>query len=154
MENENKKTKCHNCILIVSLIIFVVCAILSMSVVMALCCGENTFLIQNVKLMEGASNSHNVNTLYITSCVLFSIGIICCTILFCVSLCIIARVVKCYIEKAAECENTKELFEYVKKDENENSGNSEHTRIRDTSSYIAHEQSASDQPANNQSINE
>lgn len=154
MENENKKTKCHNCILIVSLIIFVVCAILSMSVVMALCCGENTFLIQNVKLMEGESNSHNVNTLYITSCVLFSIGIICCTISFCVSLCIIARVVKCYIEKAAECENTKELFEYVKKDENENSGNSEHTRIRDTSSYIAHEQSASDQSANNQSINE
>ena len=129
MENENKKTKCHNCTLIVSLIIFVVCAILSMSVVMALCCGENTFLIQNVKLMEGASNSHNVNTLYITSCVLFSIGIICCTIIICVLLCIIARVVKCYIEKAAECENTKELFEYVKKDENENSGNSEHTRI-------------------------
>lgn len=129
MENENKKTKCHKCFPIVSLIIFVICAILSMSVAIMLCCGENTVLIQYVKLMGEASNSHNVNTLYITSCVLFSIGIICCTIIICVFLCIIARVVKCYIEKAAECENTKELFEYVKKDENENSGNSEHTRI-------------------------
>ena len=125
MENENKKTKCHKCFPIVSLIIFVVCAILSMSVAIVLCCCESTVLIQYVKLMGEASNSHNVNTLYITSCVLFSIGIICCTIIICVLLCIIARVVKCYIEKAAECENTKELFEYVKKDKNENSGNSE-----------------------------
>ena len=125
MENENKKTKCHNCILIVSLIIFVVCAILAMSVAMVFCSGKNAVLIQYVKLMEEASNSHNVNTLYITSCVLFSIGIICCTIIICVLLCIIARVVKCYIEKAAECKNTKELYEYVKKDKNENSGNSE-----------------------------
>lgn len=125
MEKENKKTKCHNCIPLVLLISFVVCAILSMSFTIVFCCCESTVSSQYVKLMEGASNSHNVNTLYITSCVLFSIGIICCTIIICVLLCMIARVVKCYIEKAAECENTKELFEYVKKDKNENSGNSE-----------------------------
>lgn len=125
MEKENKKTKCHNCIPLVLLISFVVCAILSMSFAIVFCCCESTVSSQYVKLMEGASNSHNVNTLYITSCVLFSIGIICCTIIICVLLCMIARVVKCYIEKAAECENTKELFEYVKKDKNENSGNSE-----------------------------
>lgn len=128
MGNKNKKNICHNCNLLASLIVVGICIILSMSVAIVLCCGENTVFIRYVELMEEASNIPNANTLYITSCVLFSIGIICCTIIICVSLCIIARVVKCYIKKSLECENKKELFEYVKKSENENSDKPEHTR--------------------------